>query len=263
MRIPLLAAILASSPVYAEELTSFETIDFEGVDIIIIGEIHDNTAHHQTQAEIITRLDPAAVVFEMLNAEQAGLLTPEKMTDPNLGTMLGWEDAGWPDFAIYAPVFAASQGAIVRGAAASDFAATQARDDIVKAFGDSADQFGLTTALSEAEQDEREAGMQDNHCGALPPEMLPWFVDQQRFRDAVFAREALNALAQTGGPVVVITGNGHARTDWGMPVYLAAAAPDVAVISVGQITSDEIDAPYDLWRVTPPVPRPDPCAAFR
>jgi hypothetical protein len=48
-----------------------------------------------------------------------------------------------------------------------------------------------------------------------------------------------------------------------MPVYLAAANPDVVVISVGQITTDEADAPFDLWRVTPPVQRPDPCAAFQ
>jgi uncharacterized iron-regulated protein len=262
MRTTLFAAILASSPVYAGELDSFKAADFEGADVIIIGEVHDNAEHHQLQAEIITFLEPAAVVFEMLNAEQAGLITPQKLTDPELGKILGWEDAGWPDFAIYAPVFAASQRALVYGATPPIVAAMQARNDIADAFGDAADQFGLTTALSQTEQNEREAGMQDSHCGALPPEILPWFVDQQRFRDATFARETLNALAQSGGPVVVITGNGHARTDWGMPVYLAAAAPDVVVMSVGQITTDQVDAPFDLWRVTSSVPRPDPCAAF-
>ena len=108
-----------------------------------------------------------------------------------------------------------------------------------------------------------EQAMQDGHCGALPAEMLPWFIDQQRFRDAMFARAALDAMDVTGGPIVVITGNGHARTDWGMPVYLAAATPDVAVLSVGQITAAQDDAPFDFWRVTEPIDRPDPCAAFK
>lgn len=96
------------------------------------------------------------------------------------------------------------------------------------------DRFGFSEALPDEEQTLREQEMQDGHCGALPPEMLPWFVDQKRFCDAVFARATLNALDVTGGPIVVITGNGHARTDWGMPVYLTAAARDVAVLSIGQ-----------------------------
>lgn len=95
------------------------------------------------------------------------------------------------------------------------------------------DRFGFREALPDDEQTLREQEMQDGHCGALPPEMLPWFVDQKRFCDAVFAPAALNALDVTGGPIVVITGDGHARTDWGMPAYLTAAARDVAVLNIG------------------------------
>ena len=105
--------------------------------------------------------------------------------------------------------------------------------------------------------------MQDGHCGALPPEMLPWFVDQQRFRDAVFARVTLNALDLTDGPIVVITGNEHAQTDWGMPVYLTAAARNVAVLSIGQITGAQEASTFGPWRVTDPINRPNPCPAFK
>jgi uncharacterized iron-regulated protein len=93
--------------------------------------------------------------------------------------------------------------------------------------------------------------------------MLPGMVEAQRLRDAVFARTTLEALADTGGPVVVITGTGHARKDWGMPVALRYAAPEAKVVSLGQLEAPPEDpAPFDLWRVSEPPPRGDPCAEF-
>ena len=101
------------------------------------------------------------------------------------------------------------------------------------------------------------------HCDLLPPELLPDFVTIQRLRDARLAQVALDALAATGGPVAVITGTGHARTDQGVPLKLARAAPQVRVLALGQLESDPSDsAPFDLWIVTDPVDRPDPCDAF-
>ena len=123
--------------------------------------------------------------------------------------------------------------------------------------------FGLSKALLDDEQTLLEQEMQDGHGGALPPEMLPWFVDQQWFCDAVFARATLNALDITDGPIVVITGDGHARTDWGMPAYLTVAARDVAVLSIGQITGAQEASTFGLWRVTDPINCPNPCHAFK
>jgi len=58
----------------------------------------------------------------------------------------------------------------------------------------------------------------------------------------------------------VITGAEHARRDTGV---LAVAAPGLRVLSVGQMEADPgVDAPFDLWLVTPAVAREDPCAAF-
>ncbi|MCB1990769.1 MAG: substrate-binding domain-containing protein [Geminicoccaceae bacterium] len=81
---------------------------------------------------------------------------------------------------------------------------------------------------------------------------------------------ALRALEETGGPVAVIAGAGHVRRDRGLPFVLAAAAPGVTVLAVGQGESAEsadstaapADLPFDLWLLTPPAPREDPCAAF-
>jgi uncharacterized iron-regulated protein len=102
------------------------------------------------------------------------------------------------------------------------------------------------------------------HCDALPADMLPGMVAAQRLRDAHFSRVTLQALDETGGPVVVITGNGHARKDWGMPVYLAAAAPEVTVRTLGQFEdAPAADAPFDVTLFSSAAERPDPCLAFR
>jgi uncharacterized iron-regulated protein len=93
--------------------------------------------------------------------------------------------------------------------------------------------------------------------------MLPDMVDVQRLRDAVLARSALLALGETGGPVVVITGNGHARRDWGVPSYLARMAPDVTVFVLGQSEGGRVpEGGFDLVVDADPVDRDDPCAGF-
>lgn len=233
-------------------------------DVIVLGEFHDNPHHHARQAEIVAEVQPSALVFEMLTGAQALAHVPG--ADPaTLEAAFGWADSGWPDFAMYYPIFAAAPDARVFGAGVPRAAARSAMTDgVAFAFGIGAGAYGLTTPLDADQQAAREAFQMAAHCDALPPEMLPAMVDIQRLRDAELAKMALRAFELTGGPVVVITGNGHARSDWGMPVYLAAAAPDVSVVSLGQ---GEEGAPlagsFDVTETTPGVDRPDPCLAFR
>ena len=64
--------------------------------------------------------------------------------------------------------------------------------------------------------------------------------------------------------VVVITGNGHARRDRGIPAMLALAAPGLTIVSLGQMEGTAPpDAPFDLVIVTDAPERGDPCLAFR
>mgnify|MGYP006311152977 CR=1 FL=1 len=130
--------------------------------------------------------------------------------------------------------------------------------------GAGAARFGLDQPLPEARQTRRERLQMEAHCGALPPDLLPGMVAAQRLRDAQLARVTLQARGDTGGPVVVITGNGHARTDWGVPAMLAKAAPGLSVAALGQIEAGGTpsEAPFDIVETTPAIDRPDPCAAF-
>jgi hypothetical protein len=66
----------------------------------------------------------------------------------------------------------------------------------------------------------------------------------------------------------LLTGNGHARRDIGVPTWLA---PDerARTISIGMLDegnlppADALAARYDAFIVTAPAERPDPCEELR
>lgn len=237
-----------------------------GADLALLGEVHDNPGHHARQAAVLAGLAPSAIVFEMISPAQAALLTPALARDAAaLAEQLDWDNSGWPDFAFYAPLFAFGADVPIYGAHLDRAAARAAFDQGAAAvFAGDAARFGLTTPLPPDEQTAREAEQMAAHCDALPADILPGFVEAQRLRDAALADAALAALAAHGPPVAIITGNGHARRDWGIPAVLAQAAPDVTVFTLGQFEAPpEGTVPFDLWAISDPVARPDPCAAFR
>ncbi len=240
-------------------------LEANDADVVFLGEVHDNPAHHERQANWVAALAPKAVVYEMLTEAQALQVDPT-LTEAGLAEALDWENSGWPDFSMYYPIFEASSQARVYGAVVprSEVRSIKERS-LDEVFGRDADRFGLTQGLPQDQQEAREAMQMEAHCNALPEVMLPMMVDIQRLRDAALARAAVAAYAETGGPVVVITGNGHARKDWGAPATLKAAAPDVVIYTLGQ-GEDGHDAPdggFDALAFSPPAEREDPCAAFK
>lgn len=235
-------------------------------DVSVLGEVHDNPAHHAAQAERVREIEPKALVFEMLTPEQADRITPEMRGDIDaMAEALDWDNSGWPDFAMYYPIFAAAPDARIYGAGVGR---EEARDAMDGGFDGPLDGeaalFGLDDPLPQQQQDAREALQMEAHCNAIPEEMLPGMVRIQRLRDAMLARAALTAHEDTGGPVVVITGNGHARRDWGMPALLALAAPELEVHVIGQTENEmPLVGGFDEVLSAPPAQRDDPCEAFR
>ncbi|MEW2914244.1 ChaN family lipoprotein [Leisingera sp. JC11] len=237
-----------------------------GADVVILGEVHDNADHHLRQAALLAALEPKAVVWEMITAERAAMLDPDALADAEqTASQLDWAASGWPEFAFYAPVFAAAKGARQYGALVPRNKAAKALEQGAAAYfgAEPSARFGLDQPLPEKEQAAREADQQANHCNAMPEDMLPVLVDFQRLRDATLAAAADRALADTGGPVAVITGNGHARMDRGLAVYLAKARPDAVIRSLGQSEMGQISGQFDLVLDAPAAERPDPCLAFR
>ena len=234
-------------------------------DVWVLGEIHDNPAHHAEQADQVEKLQPAAIVFEMLTADQAARVTPDLRDDEDaLAAAIDWDAGGWPDFSMYHPIFTAAPGAEIFGALVPRAKARAVFDKgLVSAFDGDAARYGLDEDLPEDRQAARESLQMEAHCNALPEDMLPGMVAVQRLRDAVLARAVVRAMDATGGPVAVITGNGHARRDWGMPAILSRVAPDLDIWVLGQTEADQpLEGDFDIVKSAPAPDRPDPCAAF-
>jgi len=260
-----LLGLVMAYPALAREITPDELANLPKADVVILGEVHDNLTHHAHQAYAVQSLQPKALVFEMLTPDVAARATPALRGDQDaLSAGLGWADSGWPDFSMYFPIFAAAPDARIYG---GDLPQADVRRAMAQGaaavFGPGADRYGLADPLAPADQAAREAEQADVHCNALPADLLAGMVQAQRLRDAALARAVVQAMADTGGPVAVITGTGHARRDQGVPAALAVAEPGLSVLSVGQLEGDPgQDAPYDMWLVTDAVDRGDPCAAF-
>ena len=262
--------VAASQRIDRDELAA----RLDAADIVILGEVHDNPAHHLAQAWVVGRLRPDGLAFEMIpRASEAGIraLLAEGGAPAEIGPAIGWERIGWPDWEIYRPVFEAWRARVYAGgglpaqalrAAAAGGAAAAVTDRRFAPL--------LATPLDPASQAAIEDEMVAAHCDKLPRDAAPGMVEVQRLRDASFASAALRARATGGGRTVLITGNGHARTDRGVPLYLRAVAPDLAVASLGLVETEPGaetlaaygDLPYDYVWFTPPADRPDPCAAF-
>jgi uncharacterized iron-regulated protein len=263
----LYALALSGTAVHADPIGPDALAEMTATDIVILGEVHDNPAHHQGQAQILAHLAPKAVVFEMLSPAQAATLNSGSFDTPEaLAEAINWAASGWPDFAIYAPVFTSLGKTPVAGAALPKPQVRRAFGDSAAAvFGADAPAFGLDRPVPVPVLEKRKQMQFDAHCQAMSLDMMGGMVEAQRLRDAHFSRVSLEALETHGPPVVVIAGNGHARLDWGMPGYIALAAPEVSIMAVGFVeepaTTD--DPRFDLTVPTAPAARPDPCDNFK
>lgn len=197
-----------------------------------------------------------------------------------IGQLLDWEGRGWPAWEMYAPILLAARIAPVTGGEVPRAALREALKAGAAEWPGAA-RFGLDQPLAAPEAAVRAQGQIDAHCGALPASVAPKLVDAQRIRDASLADALLRAEERGEGFSVLITGNGHARTDWGAPRFLKRLEPEKTVASVGLLEAPEgvapsrVDprtlaaawgretVPFDYIAVTPFRPRPDPCAAFR
>lgn len=265
VRALLAMAVTMVTPAFATQIDVSDLDRLPDADIVFLGEVHDNAQHHIHQERALVSIVPAAIVFEMLTDAQAQVLSHPLPPRDDLRQQLDWDASGWPDFEMYYPLFTAVPDMQFFGAALPRAEARAAMaQPLAEVFAGDAALFGLDIALPREEQEARESLQASAHCDALPAEMLPAMVDIQRLRDAMLAEAALRAYTTTGGPVAVITGTGHARRDWGAPAALALAAPELSQLSIGQFETPPTEPPpFDLWLVTDPQPRPDPCDAFR
>ena len=262
-----LAAALPAAPAAADEVAPGALADpatWAGAQIVLLGEVHDNPVHHARQAAAVAALGPKAVVWEMLTPDAE--VAPTLIGDPAaLGAALGWAESGWPDFAMYAPIFAAAPEAAHVGAALTANGIRLAVEDgAASPLGAAAGVLGLDRPLAPARQAEEEARQAEAHCGLMPAEMLAGMVAVQRARDGALALTALAALEAYGPPVAVILGNGHAEAE-AVPALIGRARPGTTVLALGQFeAAPDGGAPFDLWALAEAPERDgDPCDGLR
>lgn len=253
-------------------------------DFVLLGERHDHPDHHGLQARILRALVARgrrpAVAFEMLDADDASAIEAvEAMADGDTATRaaalreaVAWDQSGWPDWALYAPVFEAALAealpivpanlaraelhAIGRGGAAALAPERRA-------------QLGLDEPADPDEFRALAEQIREAHCGHAPDAALERMVDVQRAWNAQLA--ASLAAAATSGGAVLIAGSEHVRRDRGAPRRLAQLAPDARIATLGFVEIDPRDtdalpdasAPFDFLWLTPRLDLEDPCEKYR
>jgi uncharacterized iron-regulated protein len=217
--------------------------DLATAEFVLLGENHDDAEHHRLQARLITAIEPLAVGFEMLDHED-----PLDAEDPAaLAAAVGWEDTGWPPFALYAPVFEATFEVGARIVAAHP-----TRDEVERVMSggfealsaEATAGLALDRPLPEDERAELVAELSASH--PVSAEVLEKLVRAQILKDAWMAR----ALGMAARPAVLIAGGGHTRTDRGVPHYLDGEVRAVRfVVPVdGEVDPASYDEAADwLW----------------
>jgi uncharacterized iron-regulated protein len=231
---------------------------------VVLGETHDNAEHHRLQREVLEALaargGKRALAMEQFDSEHQPAIDValargadvEAIADAGRFDRDGWD---WP---LYRPLveFARARGWPL---AAANLSRTEARA-IVAGLA----RAGLPPADSSL-RDALERDLAESHCHQRPEaKRLAGMVEAQRARDARLAR-SLESHKKT----VLITGNGHARRDRGVPLYL----PCEGLLSIGlmEVREGETDptayldgfataASFDYLWFTPRAPRKDPCS---
>ncbi|WP_420410099.1 ChaN family lipoprotein [Hoeflea sp.] len=247
------------------------------VQIILLGENHDNAVHHHLQGWIIRNAPlsgiPSVVMEQIDTGKTQALETFLAQPDPDpvkLGEALDWSDSGWPDWELYLPVARAAlhRGAdILPGLPSKQLTRNIARTGLSTLPRDRLSELQLDRALPANGARALQVEIAEAHCDLLPESAIPAMVDVQRLRDA-FMAEAVSKAA-TSGSAFLITGNGHVTKNRAVPWYLDRAGVEGALVikfaetlpmnrKMSNAPADGSVADY-VW-FTSHVDRGDPCA---
>jgi uncharacterized iron-regulated protein len=259
--------------------------------MVLLGEMHDNPAHHQVRAWLIAATMAArpqwrpAVAFEQIDSDrQEAVERFEKLeaggrTAQALFDVLKWQDSGWPPADIYRPLMEAVVAArlpIYAGDLPRSRMRTVARGGLSQVAPDERARLGLDNTLPAPLADAVRQELEESHCGALPPQAMGGMAVAQRYRDAYMA-DALLEAAKRHGSAILIAGNGHVRADRGVPWHLTQRAPGTPVKTVLVLEAEDgrtDPADYvprdpegrpaaDFIIFTLRAERPDPCESLR
>jgi len=252
-------------PQVNSQLSIQEVRALQTADIILIGETHDHPQHHLIQADIIRRLKPKSVAFEMLNETQEvnglGLKNPSTWDH-----VLAWSKRGWPDFEIYRPVFEATLEVGAQIIAAHPNPETLRP---LKLGGELPSLLRTKMRLDQPLPPKQQAALvkeiQQAHCGHASPVLVKAMVSAQRLKDTWMAHSILDSPK----PIILIVGRGHVNMDRGIPWAMKHLQPNhefkLKVLSLAPKSVVKSRQPiHDVIEVQVKAHRnDDPCERFR
>lgn len=274
-----------------------EAIGFKGVQLLLLGEVHDNPEHHLLRAGLIDDLTERsafgrnafpAVVTEHIRAEQMpaldafkGLIATgsQRPTAADLFELLAWDKSGWPAAAMFRPLYDAIIEAslpIAAGDVSRERIRAVARGGAAVLTADERERFRLDVALPQPLHDTLSAELKGSHCGMLPDSAIGGMALAQRYRDAHLAHAVLSNMPDSGR-AILLAGNGHVRGDRGVPWHLRQMVPAKSILAVMliEVADGRIDPQAyvprdpdgrpaaDVIIFTPRAERDDPCERMR
>lgn len=228
--------------------------------VVLLGEVHDNAAQHRLRLEAFRAwLDsgarPALALEQFDRDKQPDIdrllaQTPRPDADALIAAAGG---KGWL-WQHYRPFIALAieHGLPIVAANVPREEARQVMRSGLAAAGFRAD---VPVAVLQAQA----KGIEASHCGMLDTDTAQRMALAQVARDQFMAR-VLQAHADRG--VVLLAGNGHVRTDLGVPLWLPPAFRARSE-AIGLLEEGDSETAYDRRVFTPAQERPDPCEAMR
>ena len=247
--------------------------------VVLLGEVHDNPVQHRARLEALERriaqgMRPA-IAFEQFDRGQQAAIdaivadgTDADARAARIVDRLGARGWDWPLYRPFLqlalrhrlPIVAAnlSRADATRVARGAGFEAVLDREALARLAPDR-----LPPDVMRA----HERAVDDGHCNAMPAASLPPLARAQIARDAVLYESIRPYLARE---LVLLTGNGHARNDIGVPRFMRAdERARTVTIGLIEAPADGESLPaswparFDAAFITPRHTRPDPCEAFR
>ena len=226
-------------------------------DVLLVGEQHDASEHHQIEQQIIAELARkgllAAVALEMSDIGLSTATLKPSSSEEQTRRALKWDDKGWP-WAAYAPAVMTAVRAEV-----PVLGANLTREQISASMQDSTLDARLRGPALKAQQQAIRIG----HCNLLPESQITPMTRIQIAKDIAMAG-AIRHAALPGKVVVLLAGNGHVDRQLGVPQYLTGDLK-VRVIHLRAGPADTASPPDALDSVwaTPALPATDYCADLK
>ncbi len=264
------ATLATAAPVAIPPDPTALTQAMRGHRVVLLGEVHDNTAQHALRAAALRQLvvqgARPAIAFEQFDTDRQADIDRARRERPRDADYLiaqakGRDDWRWESYRPFVALALEYDLPIVAVNLSRDKAMKVAIDGWPALFDPATRDELRLDALPAEFRRKHEDAIAIGHCNLLPTDALPARARAQMARDLVMARSIRPYLTRG---VVLLAGNGHVRHDIGVPFWLTQDERK-SVISIGLLERDddgsnaESAADFDAYVITERAQRADPC----